>query len=53
MDHLEGEHSNIWWSDALELIDNIFTYAIAHELYRKGIQCANNIWDTKHCTFLS
>jgi hypothetical protein len=50
---MELLHSNIWWLDGLELIDNGVTYARAHELYRKGIQCVDDIWDSEHRTFLS
>lgn len=46
-------HSNVWWADGLELINNILTYARAHELYCNIIQCVNNIWDTQHRSFLT
>jgi hypothetical protein len=36
---MELFHSNIWWSDGVELLKNGFTYPRGLELYRKGIRC--------------
>ena len=36
---MEPLNSDIWWLDDLELIINGFTFARAHELYRKRTQC--------------
>lgn len=50
---MELLHSNIWWSDGLELIKNNFSYSKAHDLYCKSIQCVDNTWDSEHRHFLS
>jgi hypothetical protein len=34
---MELFHSNIWWSDGVELIDKGFTFEKGRTLYRKGI----------------
>lgn len=44
---MELLHSNIWWHIGLELIGNNFSYGRAHELYYKGIQCTNDIWNSE------
>lgn len=44
--------SSIWWSMGLELINNNFTYARAHELYHKGIQRVHDIWDSENHAFI-
>lgn len=49
---MELLHSNIWWLEGLELINNGFAYAKAHDLYCRGIQCVDDIWDTENCTFI-
>lgn len=46
-------HSNVWWSEGLELINNGFTYATAHELHHKGIQCVDDNWNIEHHILLS
>ena len=40
---MELLHSNIWWSDGVELINKGFTYEKCCTLYSKGIQCVDNI----------
>lgn len=40
---MELLHSNIWWSEGVELLKNGFTYAKGLELYRKGIHCVDDI----------
>lgn len=51
---IELLHSNVWWQNNIELIDNGFTYAHAHKLYRKGIfPYMDNIWESECHTFLS
>lgn len=45
--------ANIWWSYGCELINNGFTYAKTHNLYRRGIRCVDNICNTENRTFLS
>lgn len=44
---MELLHSNIWWHVGLELIGNDFSYARAHELIYKGIQCVDYIWNSE------
>ena len=46
-------HSNIPWSEDIQFINNGFTYASAHGLHHKGIQCVDDIWDSEYRTFLS
>lgn len=46
-------HSNIWWSDRVELIGNGFTYSKSLELYRKGIHCVDDVWDSEQQNFLT
>ena len=50
---MELLHSNIWWSDGVELIKNGFPYTRGLELYRKGIQCVDDVWDSEQRNFLS
>lgn len=44
---MESLHSNIWYV-GLKLMGNGISYVRAHELYRKGIQCVDNIWDSEN-----
>lgn len=44
---MELLHSNIWWHIRLEFIGNSFSYAKAHELYYKDIQCIDDIWNSE------
>ena len=48
---MELLHSNIWWHVGLELIGNDFSYARAHELIYKGIQCVDYIWNSEDWIF--
>lgn len=41
-------HSNIWYV-GLKLMGNDFSYVRAHELYREGIQCVDNILGELEC----
>ena len=50
---MELLHSNIWWSDGVQLINNGFTYARGLELFRKGIQCVDDAWDSEQGDFLT
>lgn len=50
---MELLHSNIWWSDGVELIGNGFTYSKGLELYCKGIHCVNDVWDSEQQIFLT
>lgn len=45
---IELLHSNIWWSDRVELLAKGFAYAKGLHLYRKGIPYVEDIWDSKH-----
>lgn len=40
---MELVHSNIWWSDGVELFNKGFTYSKGLNLYHKGIQCVDDI----------
>lgn len=44
---MELLHSNMWWLDGVELLNKGFTYAKGLNLYCKGIQCVNDIWDNE------
>lgn len=46
-------HSNIWWSDGLEFVNNGFSYVRGLELYRKGIRCVEDNWDKEYMSFHS
>ena len=50
---MELLHSNIWWSDGVELINNGFEYARGLELYRKGIKCIDDTWDSEQRNFIT
>ena len=50
---MELLHSNIWWSDGVELINNGFEYARGLELYRKGIKCVDDTWDSEQRNFIT
>ena len=43
----ESLHSNIWHVGHT-FMGNGFSYVRAHELYCKGIQCVDNIWDSEN-----
>ena len=46
-------HSNIWWSDGVELLEEGFSYAKGYELYCKGIRKVDDVWDSEHKEFLT
>ena len=46
-------HSNIWWTEGLQLIDNRFSYEQGRQVYRKGIQRVEDIWDDTQQNFLT
>lgn len=48
---MELLHSNIWWFDTVELINNGFTSAKNLDLYHKQIQCVD-VLDSKQQNFL-
>jgi hypothetical protein len=50
---IELLHSNIWRSDGVELLDKGFAYPKGLHLYRKGIRCVDDIWDSTQLNFLS
>ena len=50
---MELLHSNIWWSDGIELINNGVEYAKGLELYRKGIRCVDDMWDSEQRNFIT
>ena len=50
---MESFHSNIWWSDGVELIDKGFTYEKGRTLFRKEIQCVDDIRDIEQKHFLT
>lgn len=50
---MELLHSNTWWSDGVDLLNKGFTYAKGLNLYHKGIQCVNDIWDGGQQNFLT
>ena len=43
---MELLHSNIWWSDGVELLKKGFSYSRGLELYRKGIRKVDDVWDS-------
>lgn len=48
---IEVLHSNIWWSDGVDLFNKEFTYTRGLYLYRKGIRCVDDIWDSNQQSF--
>ena len=50
---MELLHSNIWWSDGVELLKKGFTYTKGLELYRKGIRSMDDVWDNGKKKFLT
>ena len=46
-------YSNIWWTEGLQLIDNRFSYEQGRQVYRKGIQRVEDIWDDTQQNFLT
>ena len=50
---MEVLHSNIWWSDGVELLKEDFSYSQGLELYRKGIRRIDDVWDSNHKDFLT
>ena len=49
----ELTHSNIWWTEGLQLIDNGFPYEQARQFYRNGIQRVGDIWDDTQQEFFT
>lgn len=41
---MELLHSNLWWSDGVDLLKKGFTYLEGLEWHRKGIQIVDDIW---------
>lgn len=44
---MELLHANIWWLEGLDFINQGFTYSKDLILYRKGIQCEDDVWDSE------
>ena len=49
---MELLHSNIWWSDGVELLKKGFSYSKGLELYRQGIRNVDDVWDEGKKEFL-
>ena len=50
---MELLHSNVGWAEGLDLINHGFTYAKGLNLYCKGIQCVDDVWDSETRDFLT
>lgn len=50
---MELLHSNIWWSEGVDLLNKGIDYAKCMHLYRKGIRCVDDVWDSTQHEFLS
>ena len=50
---MELLHSNIWWSEGVDLLNKRIDYTKGLHLYRKGIRCVDDIWDSNQQEFLS
>ena len=50
---MELLHSNVWWFDIVELLKNGFTYPQGLNIYRKGIKCVGDIWDSGENDFFT
>ena len=48
---MELLHFNIWWSVGVAFINNGFTYDQGLELYRKGIQYVDDMWNNVQRNF--
>lgn len=44
-------HSNVCWSSRVEILNKGFAYNKGIYLYRKGIRCADDIWDSNQQNF--
>ena len=49
----ELHNSNLWWSEGVEMLKKGFTYDKGLQLYRRGLRCVDDIWDTTEQNFLS
>ena len=49
---MELLHSNLWWSEGVDLLKNGFTYTQWINLYRKCIKCVDDIWNSGEQDFL-
>ena len=45
-------HSNLWWSEGVELLKKCFTYLKRLDLYRKMIRNIDDIWDSGRKVFV-
>jgi hypothetical protein len=50
---MELLHANIWWFEGLDLIKLGFTYSKGLIMYRKGIQCVDDVWDSERRDYLT
>lgn len=50
---MELLHFNIWWSGRVDLLNKGFTDSKGLYLYRKGIQCVDDIWDSNSRNFIT
>ena len=50
---MELLHSNLWWSDGVDLLKKGFTYLEGLEWHRKGIQVVDDIWDSGSKDFIT
>jgi hypothetical protein len=50
---LELLHSNIWWSEGLELINKGFDHDRGRQLFRQGVRRVEDIWDDTQQNFLT
>lgn len=50
---MELLHSNIWWSYGVDLLNKGIKHSKGLHLYRKGIRCVDDIWDSNQQEFLT
>ena len=48
---MELLHSNIWWSEGVELLNKGFDCHKGLTLHRKGVGCVDDIWDSNNHNF--
>ena len=50
---MELLHSNIRWSEGVDLINKGFPYAKGLHFYRQGIHCVDDVWDSNSHEFIT
>ena len=50
---MKSLHSNIWWSEGVDLLKKGYTYLEELELYREGIRNVDDIWNIGRKDFVT